>query len=85
MSYAAENPERFRLHLFVDSQDSTPSDPQLEVGRISKQAIEKALGLNHLNESWWRTLFRSSHPAKEDGVQQDRKVLFLVCGPDPYV
>ncbi|KAJ7283910.1 hypothetical protein C8J57DRAFT_748854 [Mycena rebaudengoi] len=76
--YAAGNPEKFRLHLFVDSRDGdVPADiPPAQVGRIGKPAIQQCLGLNY---SWWRILF-SRVPERPS-----RKILFLVCGPEPMI
>ncbi|KAJ6539085.1 hypothetical protein B0H19DRAFT_1177051 [Mycena capillaripes] len=77
--YATKSPDRFALHLFVDRQegDSAADLPPLQVGRISKAAIERCLGLN---PPWWRTVFfgQTSNSAP-------RKTLFLVCGPEPMI
>lgn len=79
-TFANENPERFRLELFVDSYEGPPPPshiPSPRLGRIGKPAIEQCLGLNG-STSWWQRLFGKSAEPKPL-----HKVLFLVCGPDP--
>lgn len=70
----------FSVKLFVDSMppnETAPVDAQLRVGRINRHAIEESLGMSM---SWWQKLFKSApSPAPE------KRVLFLVCGPEPYV
>ncbi|KAG5724995.1 NADH-cytochrome b5 reductase 2 [Termitomyces sp. T112] len=81
-AFADENPERFRLGLFVDSREGPPHPSHLptpSLGRIGKFAIEQCLGLNG-RTSWWQRLFGESEKPKPL-----RKVLFLVCGPDPMI
>ncbi|KAG6869292.1 hypothetical protein C0993_000045 [Termitomyces sp. T159_Od127] len=81
-TFANENPERFRLELFVDSYEGAPYPthiPSPTLGRIGKPAIEQCLGLNR-STSWWQRLFGKSEKPKPS-----HKVLFLVCGPDPSV
>lgn len=80
---AAIQPSQFKLHFFVDSLDgpqntSLPSN-ELHVGRIGRNAIEGALALEK-STSWWQRFlsFRSS----PSSVVADRKILFLICGPD---
>ncbi|KAJ7086621.1 hypothetical protein C8R44DRAFT_721291 [Mycena epipterygia] len=77
-AYAAENPERLGLHLFVDRRDGgIPADvPPLQVGRISKPEIRRCLGLN---TPWWRNIFVKASNGPP------RKVMFLVCGPEPMI
>ncbi|KAJ6516180.1 ferredoxin reductase-like C-terminal NADP-linked domain-containing protein [Mycena sanguinolenta] len=78
-AYAKAHPEKFALHLFVDSRDGDrPADlPSLEVGRIQKPTIERCLGLKPFSP--WRNLFAQA-PQKTP-----RKTLFLVCGPEPMI
>ncbi|KAJ7499186.1 hypothetical protein FB451DRAFT_1347509 [Mycena latifolia] len=80
-TYAAENPEKFGLYLFVDRRDdSVPADvPPLQVGRISKPEIQRCLGLNTPR---WRSLFAQPSEASKN---PPRKILFLVCGPEPMI
>ena len=84
-SYAAEHPERFNFRLFVD-QDAKPlpylpaatATPAL--GRINKLAVEKVVNSGRTGISWWKRPFTSSK-SSEDIPQ--RRILFLVCGPEP--
>ncbi|KAG6856343.1 hypothetical protein H0H87_005461 [Tephrocybe sp. NHM501043] len=81
-TFAAKNPDKFRLQLFLDSREgpSPPSHlPTPHIGRIEKPAIEQCLGLN-TRTPWWHRLFGKSESSKAT-----RKVLFLICGPDPMI
>ncbi|KAF5388227.1 hypothetical protein D9615_000510 [Tricholomella constricta] len=81
-TFAAQNPQKFRMELFVDSREGTPPPahlPNPRLGRIGKPAIEQCLGINN-RDSWWRRLFW-----KREAQKPSRKVLFLVCGPDQMV
>lgn len=70
--------------LHVDSLDGpihpSVTSKHLQIGRIDRQAVERALGTSHDTDSWW-SLF--GFGSKKEGTEDDRKVLFLVCGPDP--
>jgi len=80
---ATECPDVFKMHLFVDSilndsrTNATDGFSSLQVGRIGKAAIEHSLSLNKINWSWWPMSWR-----KNEEVPR-RKLLFLVCGPEP--
>ncbi|KAJ7507493.1 hypothetical protein B0H11DRAFT_1967346 [Mycena galericulata] len=77
-TYASENPERFRLRLFVDRGDANvPAD--VHVGRISKPVIQHCLGLE---VPWWRNIFVRLASTPD---LSPRKILFLVCGPEPMI
>ncbi|KAF8631246.1 hypothetical protein AX15_002574 [Amanita polypyramis BW_CC] len=81
-SFAAERPDVFKMHLFVDSAPGgSLTDPRsLRVGRIGRTAIERSLGLTKDDRSWgWMTFWRK----KEEPPR--KKVLFLVCGPESCV
>ncbi|KAG6911207.1 hypothetical protein DXG01_003074 [Tephrocybe rancida] len=81
-TFATQNPDRFRLQLFVDSREGPSSPSQLPTphfGRIGKSAIEECLDLN-ARPSLWNRLF-----GKTEAPKPKRKVLFLVCGPDPMI
>ena len=69
------------MHLFVDSipKDSQTDAMALQVGQIGKTAIEHSLGLKRNNWSWWPLPWTK----KEETPR--KKILFLVCGPEPYV
>ncbi|KAJ7047631.1 hypothetical protein C8F04DRAFT_937064 [Mycena alexandri] len=77
-AHAAKNPEKFNIHLFVDRRegDNSTDLPPFQVGRISKPAIQRSLGLHR---SWWQSLFTQA------SVNAPRKTLFLVCGPEPMI
>lgn len=79
-SFAESNPERFRLKLFVDKNDDERQD--LRVGRIRQGDIEQAVGAGG---GWWGALFGSlrTTEAIEKEQKSKKRVLFLVCGPDP--
>lgn len=55
----------------------------LAVGRIGKEAIERAT--NSGKGSWWGKIFGASGKARLQEGGDGKKVMFLVCGPDPYV
>jgi cytochrome-b5 reductase len=82
-SFAAENPERFAVHLFVDSTDEFDESnhrlPPLRPGPIGKPAIERCLCLNDHHLSWWASFFEKPKVARP----LPQKTLFLVCGPEP--
>jgi len=82
LKLAQHNPDKFTLKLFVDSfegaNDQSFTGPQIHKGRIGKDSIWHAV---HSASSfpWWRGLF------SPDGNESDRKILFLVCGPEQLV
>jgi cytochrome-b5 reductase len=82
IKFAQHNPEKFRLKFFVDSfgESKGQSFTELEVhkGRISKDSICGVLN-SASRIPWWRNLF------SQDSDISDRKILFLVCGPEQLV
>ncbi|KAF9008747.1 ferredoxin reductase-like protein [Cyathus striatus] len=82
---ANENPGKFQFYPFVDTQDGTVppiSLSNIRVGRIGEAAIRQCLGLAPTVVPWWKKFFiAKTSPAD---VSQ-RKVLILVCGPDPMI
>jgi cytochrome-b5 reductase len=80
-SFAETHPERFRLHLFVDTNGDHDVPHELHVGRIDKEAIER-FGLDIPRTGRWRALFFQS---EAPSLRQNRRVLFIVCGPEPSV
>ncbi len=88
ISYSRAHPDKLGLSLFVDESDG-PAHPavpssSLTVGRIGREAIERATGSG--SRSWWRGLFGASpKPASQEGGDGQKRVMFLVCGPDPCV
>ncbi|KAI0796765.1 ferredoxin reductase-like C-terminal NADP-linked domain-containing protein [Abortiporus biennis] len=83
---AHKDPRHFRLHLFVDKLDESVSESvssdKLSVGYISKDAILNSLGLSQ-NRSWWKKAFSST--SVNAATLGDRRVLFLICGPEPMI
>ncbi|KAJ3475978.1 hypothetical protein NLI96_g11473 [Meripilus lineatus] len=87
LSCSHANPTRLKVSLYVDTVadgSTCPSAPShtLRMGRIGKQAIEEALGLDD-SCSWWRGWFGSRPGTRIDTTE--RKILFLVCGPEPMI
>jgi hypothetical protein len=80
-SIAQNDPSRLRLKLFVDEKDS-PTAPSydLNVGRIDGKAVEDVLDIRQPSV-WDKLLWRKFDPKGIAG--EGKKVLFLVCGPDP--
>ncbi|KAG1753802.1 uncharacterized protein EDB91DRAFT_1286495 [Suillus paluster] len=82
LKLAQHNPDRLRLKLFVDSLDESNgqrfTDLEMHHGRIGKDSIRRAL-YSASRLSWWRGLF------SRDSEDSDRKILFLVCGPQQMV
>lgn len=82
-SIAQDDPSKLRLKLFVDEKASPSDSPyDLNVGRIDRKAVEDVLEIKRPS-MWDRLLWRK--PDRKDVVGEGRKVLFLVCGPDPWV
>ena len=84
LSAAKSDGDHFKLMLHVDSLDGpthlSVTSEHLQVGRINRRAVERALGNSQEIASWWSFLgFRS----KKESTEDRRKILFLVCGPDP--
>jgi cytochrome-b5 reductase len=82
LKIARHNPEKFRLKFFVNSFGETngqsSTDIEVHKGRISKDSICGALHTTS-RVHWWRGLF------SQDSDVSDRKILFLVCGPEQLV
>ena len=81
-AFAAENPEKFKVHVFVDTQDGSNLPvpiPHINTGRITDSALERCLRSEQMPGSWWRKLFHKN--VSED--ERPRRTLFLVCGPEP--
>jgi len=85
ITFAKEQPDRFKFHVFVDSNDGSntaTSIPPFNIGRIDENALQKYVMGVDLSNSWWKNLF-GKHQPKED--VSEKKIMFLVCGPEPYV
>jgi cytochrome-b5 reductase len=79
--FAAEHPEKFKIHVFVDAQDGSNSPlpvPRINTGRITDFALERCLRSQQLPGSWWQNILHKN-------VSEDARPrrLFLVCGPEP--
>ena len=79
-SMARNDPSRFRLKLFVDDKDSPVGSYGLNVGRIDRKAVEDVLEARRPS-IWDKLLWRKFD--RKGAAGEGRKVLFLVCGPDP--
>ena len=80
-SLAQNNPSRFRLKLFVDENGSSArSSYDLNIGMINSRVIEEVLEIRHPSV-WDKLSWRKFDPKGITGG--DKKVLFLICGPDP--
>ncbi|KAF9651173.1 riboflavin synthase domain-like protein [Thelephora ganbajun] len=83
VSIAQNDPSRLRLKLFVDEKDSSTGSPyDLNIGRIDSKAVENALEIRR-SSVWDKLAWRKFDPKGVAG--EGRKVLFLVCGPDPMI
>lgn len=80
-AFAAENPEKFKIHVFVEAQDGSSSPvsiPHINTGRITDFSLERCLRSEQLPKSWWRKIFY-----KNVSDRRPQRTLFLVCGPEP--
>lgn len=84
LSHAKNKPHELGVALFVDQQDGSAvegvSMDSLQTCRIDKPSIQTALGID-VERTWWRSLLRFSPTT--DVSLAEKKVLFLVCGPEP--
>ena len=87
LAYSQAHPERLKLSFFVDTLDgpahSLVSSSSATVGRIGRSAIERAARMG--SDSWWRRLFGATAKHGSGERRDGKSVMFLVCGPDPYV
>jgi cytochrome-b5 reductase len=84
-TFAKEQPERFKFHVFVDGDDgskTTSNTPPLNIGRINENALQKYAIDVDLPVSWWRHFFGKTQPKND---LSKRRIIFLVCGPEAYV
>ncbi|KZT12547.1 riboflavin synthase domain-like protein [Laetiporus sulphureus 93-53] len=85
---AQKHSDRLKVGLFVDSLDGPEhplvSSSNLHLGRIEKTAVEQAVYGEPKTQSWWPFFFRSDSKRASD-KDVDRKILFLVCGPEPMI
>lgn len=66
----------------MDPKTSRHDLPRLALGRIGRKALEDAIAHGSSEtESWWKKVWPSSRRIDNTA----RKILFLVCGPEPYV
>ncbi|TFK76180.1 ferredoxin reductase-like protein [Pluteus cervinus] len=78
--FSQDHPCRFRVSVHVDSlPDARHAASSIKVGRIGKKDIEHALSDND-SRPWWKQWFTAAPPNIDN-----RKILFLVCGPNPMV
>ncbi|KAF9057405.1 hypothetical protein BJ165DRAFT_1334009 [Panaeolus papilionaceus] len=82
--FSREHPERFKCEVFVDTEDgSRPPLPvsHIRTGRISEKDIKECVVTEQEKSRWWRWFSNKRDPE----VVKKRKVLFLVCGPEPMI
>ncbi|KAA1466301.1 ferredoxin reductase-like protein, partial [Dentipellis sp. KUC8613] len=87
LDMAEQQPDRFKLHLFVDKlNDISSQNPSLapRVGRINKSALEDAMQLRE-KTSWWQWLSRLRSYNRAEVIPTKKSILVLVCGPEPMV
>lgn len=81
-AFAAENPEKLKIHVFVDTQDGSNSPvaiPRINIGRITDSALKLCLRSERVPGPWWNFFLHKN--VSED--ERPRRTLFLVCGPEP--
>ncbi|PPQ99900.1 hypothetical protein CVT24_009581 [Panaeolus cyanescens] len=84
IDFSSQNPQRLKFELFVDADDGAHPPlavPKLHIGRIAEKNIKECVVAEQERPSWWQWF---SKKRDLDAVQR-RKVLFLVCGPEPFV
>ena len=80
-SIAQGDPLKLRVKLFVDDKTFSSDYPyDLNVGRIDRKAVEDVLEIGQPT-MWDKLLWRKFDSKGVAG--EGRRVLFLVCGPDP--
>lgn len=95
---AENHRESFTMKLFVEREHDVNNRAQLEdfaSGHITKKHIEDILvqrGIlqSAVEVSWWRGLlsrldWRTRSRNQAEPLPTAKNVLFLVCGPEPYV
>jgi cytochrome-b5 reductase len=84
-AFARAHPDRLRVQLFVDAPAPAPADgapaPPAAVQRIDAAAVQDALGIAAPPRAWWQLWPAAASPPPPP----KRGVLFLVCGPEPWV
>ncbi|KAG9005379.1 hypothetical protein FRB90_010401 [Tulasnella sp. 427] len=81
--WANEHPERLSLRLFVDRRQGDANDAlDIRRGRINEESIQAVRKERKLaKEQTWLEWLRGT----ATGPDRSKKVLFVVCGPEPYV
>ncbi|KZW04114.1 ferredoxin reductase-like protein [Exidia glandulosa HHB12029] len=87
-AWARRYPRNLSLSLCVDARDlpDPPLGIKLHEGRVGSAVLDRALRRRSLRaqtddaQSWWARVW----PARSR-PQTPRRVLFLVCGPDPMI
>lgn len=82
VAFASANPDKFKLHVFVDEIDASKPPVSIEkinTGRIQEAGLKRCLkGPQEPSKSWW-----SKSPAQPLQQSNRPRILFLVCGPEP--
>ncbi|KAF8525365.1 hypothetical protein JB92DRAFT_3109095 [Gautieria morchelliformis] len=66
----------------MDPKASRVDLPRLALGRIGRKALEQAVAPRSAETDWWSTKLWG--PTRRADVAR-RKILFLVCGPEPMI
>ncbi|KAF5321649.1 hypothetical protein D9619_001002 [Psilocybe cf. subviscida] len=89
ISFAAEHPKDFNLHLFVDEDDGSQPSAQVSkklIGRISESSLKQCIDAEDQpppSTSWRNSFSKKQAPQAPDGPK--RRILFLVCGPEAMI
>ncbi|KAJ8698003.1 hypothetical protein PTI98_004767 [Pleurotus ostreatus] len=82
--YAEQHSDRFRLGLFVDSDDGSAaitSRNTFSEGRINLESVRKYTEPES-PQNWWKRAF-GPFSSPKPAISPQRRILFLVCGPEP--
>lgn len=84
VKYSQDHPERLNLSFYVDSKDGSSAEAitlnVIHERRIEKADVQRALH-NGRESSWLYKILRVASAKPTEFA--DKKVLFLVCGPEP--
>lgn len=67
------------MQVYVDVLERKMGD--LHVGRIDSGVIQRLF--YDSRQSWWRSGWRQGVEEDKIPVEENRRILFLICGPEP--
>ncbi|KAG8956752.1 hypothetical protein FRC04_000230 [Tulasnella sp. 424] len=81
--WARDNPDRLSLCLYVDAKEGDPSTSKdVRPGRINAKTIQEVREQRKLvKQPTWLEWLRGT----ATGPDRNKKVLFVVCGPEPMI